>query len=457
MAIAKEKLGVDSPEHRNLVKAYRTSQLRRRKQSRAPAPEPPPSPPPSPPPAGKFDIGADVVYQGRNAKVVREYPGGGYLIEFEDGWRKVIRRPTELTPGKVAKEPAPVPPPLRPGVNWNYNTRNETVPGSREYVYTRAMENGYSSRESAAMITQAMVEGKSDVNNGMYVLYDRPTGTLRLKVYVPPGGPKFTKEQARDIVREREKEREQQELFRKLTAGTGVAHPKDLSVQARLSQENAKKARQKVLAATTKQAEITPDLVSRTEIVVTNTPHGKRSRALASHTGQLNTLHVKPETLIGDNAQAVLDHGQSSGWWSKTDKEHDLAMNVMTHEFGHGVHGEVNRLGFISANRHSPFTTNPEEQEFWRGFARVMGVEEPQALQWDYGGPEKMNVASWHSLPRVNQAIQKQVGRYASKNMNEMFAELWTEYRLSSNPRPPAKYFGDWISERLRMHERAIA
>src|SRR5215831_5138534 len=208
MAIAKEKLGVDSPEHRNLVKAYRTSQLRRRKQSRAPAPEPPPSPPPSPPPAGKFDIGADVVYQGRNAKVVREYPGGGYLIEFEDGWRKVIRRPTELTPGKVAKEPAPIPPPLRPGVNWNYNTRNETVPGSREYVYTRAMENGYSSRESAAMITQAMIEGKSDVNNGMYVLYERDTGTLRLKVYVPPGGPKFTKEQARDIVREREKERE---------------------------------------------------------------------------------------------------------------------------------------------------------------------------------------------------------------------------------------------------------
>lgn len=253
----------------------------------------------------------------------------------------------------------------------------------------------------------------------------------------------------------------------------GVAHPKDLIIKAQASADNKKLMRQKILRATTIQAQYTPDMVAKTEYTVTKTPHGKRGRALASSTGSGNTIQIKPDVLVGNNTQAVLEHSVNSGWWPKTDPEHDLATNVLIHENGHGLHGLLMRHGIIESSRHQPYTDNPKEHEFWQGFADainkeaggytnavtapktdeamvtrpVPGWSDPNMPSVETRFVPRMNVGGW--LRRNSAAISQHVSRYGSSNLNEMIAELWTEYALSSNPRAPAKFFGDWATQQL--------
>lgn len=226
----------------------------------------------------------------------------------------------------------------------------------------------------------------------------------------------------------------------------GVAHPKDLIIKAQASADNKKLMRQKILKATTIQAQYTPDMVSKTEYTITKTPHGKRGRALASSTGSGNTIHIKPDVLVGNNTQAVLEHSVNSGWWPKTDPQHDLATNVLIHENGHGLHGLLIRHGIIESSRHQPYTDNPQEHEFWKGFAGAINKQEPFSVSVPKTVP-RMNVGGWLRTNRP--AIARHVSRYGSSNQNEMFAELWTEYVLSSAPRAPAKYFGDYVTQKL--------
>jgi hypothetical protein len=229
-----------------------------------------------------------------------------------------------------------------------------------------------------------------------------------------------------------------------------VAHPKSLAVTTRATAEDKKRMRQQVLKATTMQAQVTPDLVAKTDVTVTKAPHGKRGTStLASHSGQGNTLHVKPEVLTGNNAQAVLDHQKKVGWWVPTDNQHDLSMNVMTHEFGHGLHGELNKRGILMANRINPSAFGKPEQEFWQGFAKVAGLTEP-AIQEDQYGRRHINVPNWLGSAQNYDKIVSAVSKYGARNMNEMIAEMWTEYQLSSAPRPAAKYFGDYVTRRLK-------
>jgi len=318
-----------------------------------------------------------------------------------------------------------------------WNVDNEHVKGSPEHTFNRLMDNGVNSMPAKRMVAQAYQEGKSDVVEGLVVHYDKSTDKYSVHVFVPPK-PKT------------------EGTFREAVSTGGVHHPKSLEVAVRASVEDKKRMRQQVLKATTKQAEITPDLVSRTDITVTRAPHGhKGTSTLASHTGQGNTLHVKPEVLIGNNADNVLKYQVDNGWWVPTDNSHDLSMNVNTHEFGHGTHGELNRLGVLKANRNNATIHDEEEAQFWHGLAEAMGARPPRPGFKDSSGRPGFNIAHWHSENKS--VIEKKVSRYSGTNMNEMIAELWTEYRLSSHPRPPAKYFGDYVTKYLKLHEQLVA
>jgi hypothetical protein len=237
--------------------------------------------------------------------------------------------------------------------------------------------------------------------------------------------------------------------FRKLAkppAAGEVAHPKSLEVKIRAEAEDKKRMRQQILKATTLQAQATPALVAKTDVTITRSPHGSKDRRLASHSGVGNTLHVKPDVLIGNNAQNVLDHQRDVGWWVPTDKQHDLSMNVMIHEFGHGVHGDLSKRGILMANRNNPLVFGKPEQDFWRQFANTIGVPEPRISEDAYGR-KVMDIPQWHR--NNNRAIKKAVSQYGGHNINEMIAELWTEYRLSSSPRPAAKTFGNYVMGRM--------
>lgn len=233
-----------------------------------------------------------------------------------------------------------------------------------------------------------------------------------------------------------------------------VIHPGSLDIAQSASKgtDRNKTMRQQVLKASTHQGQVTPNLVKKTQVTITNAPHGKRGgTTLASHTGTGNTLHVKPEVLIGSNAQSVLDHSAKQGWWVPTDKQHDLSMNVMTHEYGHGVHGEMRKRGIIMTTKANGYASYKPEQDFWRGLAKKLGTRDPEMVSQpfgsSYGRPgdnNYMDIGNWFS--RNKAAIKKGVSTYGAENINEMMAELWTEYRLSSNPRPAAKYVGDYIT-----------
>lgn len=240
---------------------------------------------------------------------------------------------------------------------------------------------------------------------------------------------------------------------------TEVIHPKLLQINPSANQgaDRNKVMRQKIIKASTIQGQHTPALVGKTEVTVTTAPHGKRGTStLASHTGGHNTLHIKPGVLIGDNAQAILDNGRNQGWWVPTGKQHDLATNVMVHEYGHGLHGLLSKNGIILTNKGNPNATMAKEHEFWKGFAAAINKADPGSVQEpevsdkpNTYGSYPMNVGQWLFRSQTNNAIRKHVSEYGSKNQNEMFAELWTEYVLSDSPRPLAKYFGDYVTKAL--------
>jgi hypothetical protein len=257
-----------------------------------------------------------------------------------------------------------------------------------------------------------------------------------------------------------------EERFREVAAPPpprGIAHPKSLKIagSANRGEDDNKRMRQAVLRASTIQSQHTPALVGKTDITITKTPHGKRDTStLASHTGSLNTLHVKPEVLVGSNAEAVRK-ANVGGWWVKTDAHHQLSDNVLIHEYGHGVHGMLTEKGIMRSTKLQPKTDLPAEQRFWQGFADALGVERPAVMEVPVTRPgpggkgyathiePQMNVGQWLFRSQTNNAIARHVSKYAATNQNEMLAELWTEYKLSSSPRAPAKYFGDWVTQQL--------
>lgn len=235
-----------------------------------------------------------------------------------------------------------------------------------------------------------------------------------------------------------------------------VAHPEELIIspttQKMYGTDKQKKMRQTILAASTKQAEVTPHMVGMTKVQVTLSPHGERGTStLASHTGGLHTLHIKPEVLVGSNAEAVRK-ANVGGWWVPTDDHHDLGMNVMTHEYGHGVHALAVHTGILQATK-SNSTTSAAEQAFWKELAKRIDaqgsgrVNQPRVTP-ERRGRNEMSLAAWHSLNK--EGIKQNVGKYAASNLNELVAELWTEYRLSSKPRPAAQYYGDYLTKRLK-------
>lgn len=243
---------------------------------------------------------------------------------------------------------------------------------------------------------------------------------------------------------------------------TQIAHPKSLKIagSANRGTEDNKKMRREVLRASTIQAQHTPEMVGKTDVTITKAPHGERNTStLASHTGRGNTLHVKPEVLIGSNAEAVRK-ANVGGWWVKTDAHHNLSDNVLIHEYGHGVHGLLISKGIVKSNNNQQFTDFPAEHELWNGFADALGVARPEIKEkmvtiskpsgkgYETRPMNRMDVGNW--LYDNKPIISKQVSKYGSTNQNEMMAELWTEYKLSAKPRAPAKFFGDWVTSQLQ-------
>lgn len=74
--------------------------------------------------------------------------------------------------------------------------------------------------------------------------------------------------------------------------------------------------------------------------------------------------------------------------------------------------------------------------------------------------PEPGHEAEWFGRDGVQQAIEAGVSLYAAEIPEgeapgeEFWAELWAEYTLAAHPREPARIFGDWLTQTLKVRGR---
>jgi len=230
-----------------------------------------------------------------------------------------------------------------------------------------------------------------------------------------------------------------------------TAHPKSITIGVKgYGPERNQQMRAGIIHASTIQATSTPDMVSKTTWKVTHTPHGhsKTGTTLASSMGSLYDIHMKPHVLIADNAQKNLEHNKSVGWWVPTDHEHSLSTNVGIHEYGHGTHGLMHNKGLMQASRGIMMTTKPEEMKMWNDLSDAIGIPRPPVTLGQGATTKVMQLGSWFENNKAQ--IKKAVSTYGGTNLNEMIAELWTEHKLSSSPRAPARVFGSWVENQLK-------
>lgn len=242
------------------------------------------------------------------------------------------------------------------------------------------------------------------------------------------------------------------------------------------------------------QSRFVPELLSGSENkpihIVVATPSGQDRNALglyggSSHYGEMvlhptvfrHVLHpgigkVTRSDVAGTvpSPEEILRASHEDGWWVPTDPHWELSHNVASHEFGHGV----NDSAFYRSGKDSGI---PNDAQFWSDFAKTLGLPAPKAadgLDFHYA-----DTASW--IDDNSEVIGKKISKYAADSAenpdyddeaesgdrayrdyeklgkpHEMFAELWTEYTLNSNPRDPAKFYGDYVTKQLKQNSDAV-
>lgn len=162
---------------------------------------------------------------------------------------------------------------------------------------------------------------------------------------------------------------------------------------------------------------------------------------------------------LDQTPEQILADGLDSGWWVPTDRKWTLADNVIAHEIGHQVHN-------VAFSDHAD--SLPQSQTFWDGLSQTLGVDPPtptiETTGYTMSGG-KLIPGQKYTYPyatiqqwlRTNRStVASKVSQYATggeadteTKPREMLAEMWAEYTLSSNPGGPAKFYGDYVRNRL--------
>lgn len=161
-----------------------------------------------------------------------------------------------------------------------------------------------------------------------------------------------------------------------------------------------------------------------------------------------NEIQVKPEVTrayAGPGAEEMLVDDQSSGWWVPIDSKYTLADSVVGHEMGHVVASNL---------MDHPGAGSYDSMRLWGAIAKATGVPPPHVL-YSYKGDKRADLPRW--LDENQASIAMIVSKYGGTNLQELMAELWAEYSLSSSPRPAARIYGEWAMKYLPDSARAAA
>ena len=123
--------------------------------------------------------------------------------------------------------------------------------------------------------------------------------------------------------------------------------------------------------------------------------------------------------------------------------------NVIIHELGHQIDGLMTKQGLYDAtiNQYGIIRTSQRVQKEVLEKLGYFEYAQQQRQYWYDKGYRKRDLAEMMEAEK-REFIQDNLSRYASTNSNEFFAECFSEYMTSKNPRPAAKAFGE-IFEKL--------
>jgi hypothetical protein len=130
--------------------------------------------------------------------------------------------------------------------------------------------------------------------------------------------------------------------------------------------------------------------------------------------------------------QEIQARDQKSGWWVPSDPQYTLADTTVAHEMGHVIADTVG---------------HKFSRELWDKLADAAGLLPPAGARGK-ATVTPSNLADW--AMRNHYALEKNVSGYGMSNIGEIMAEMWSEYTMSSNPRPMAKAYGEWVTAKLR-------
>lgn len=185
------------------------------------------------------------------------------------------------------------------------------------------------------------------------------------------------------------------------------------------------------------QARKVPEIIKNVRVAI-STKLGKETW-LGSYAYSGGQLTIHPNVLTAANRHEVLQQTQVQRWWVPFDPHYELHDVVTGHEVGHGVS--------------TLFGTQrvPQDEVFWREFARSLGMLDVPPIfdtRTDSGRHYiQADVDRW--IKRNAVRIRNRISKYGASSSDEMLAELWSEYTMTTRPRPPAKLYGDYVMKKL--------
>jgi hypothetical protein len=157
--------------------------------------------------------------------------------------------------------------------------------------------------------------------------------------------------------------------------------------------------------------------------------------AFALHTG--GVIEIRDSIATPESQQAIKNCVQSE-WFVKCDHHHGGTEQIFAHEMGHAL------LTMNSANKF-------QAEVLAQALGEAFGVEPPKL------GPPTNGLAAgyhpyfdeWLAQPEIQRIVSNKVSDYATRNINEFIAEVWTLYTMNKSPNQSVIRIARAIQEKI--------
>jgi SPP1 gp7 family putative phage head morphogenesis protein len=136
----------------------------------------------------------------------------------------------------------------------------------------------------------------------------------------------------------------------------------------------------------------------------------------------------------GDAPRLEQERDQAEKWWVPSDPQYTLADTTVAHEMGH-----------VAADKATP--NLHMDLAAWTIVAKAAGITPPGTVKDVLSGRQRPGIPEWVDGNKA--ALKDAVSEYGASNLQELEAELWSEYTMTAHPRSAAKAYGDWMMAHL--------